>query len=309
MSDTSDTNDTDNEKSGAESKTLTLSLKRTVDAGHVRQNFSRGRSKSVVVEKKKRRIISGPSVAETPAAPEPEPEKAVKANAPVAKKRPAPKAKNADGSLSAGEKDARLRALAAARERDAEDKIRQEAEAKLGAERKKAAEVERLRLEAEEKLKPKLEPEAEVDAPATNVAKPAAKVAAAASGARAATARPRPASATPAIPLEPGSAEREQRKVEPRKRPGAVVKPDTSKRTAPARRHKGRLTIANALDERQRERSLASLRRKRERQKAKNAGPQAPATKSLAKSLCQRRLLFRSLATGWQSAPSTSSNI
>ena len=36
-----------------------LSLKRTVDAGHVRQSFSHGRSKSVVVEKKKKRTISG----------------------------------------------------------------------------------------------------------------------------------------------------------------------------------------------------------------------------------------------------------
>jgi len=30
-----------------------LSLKRTVESGHVRQSFSHGRSKSVVVEKKK----------------------------------------------------------------------------------------------------------------------------------------------------------------------------------------------------------------------------------------------------------------
>ena len=41
-----------------------LSLKRTVESGHVRQNFSHGRSKSVVVEKKKKRTISGPGSAE-----------------------------------------------------------------------------------------------------------------------------------------------------------------------------------------------------------------------------------------------------
>jgi len=33
----------------------TLSLKRTVESGHVRQNFSHGRTKTVVVEKKKSR--------------------------------------------------------------------------------------------------------------------------------------------------------------------------------------------------------------------------------------------------------------
>jgi translation initiation factor IF-2 len=32
-----------------------MSLKRTVESGHVRQNFSHGCSKSVVVEKKKKR--------------------------------------------------------------------------------------------------------------------------------------------------------------------------------------------------------------------------------------------------------------
>src|SRR5262249_8726914 len=37
-----------------------LSLKRTVESGHVRQSFSHGRSKSVVVEKRKKRTISTP---------------------------------------------------------------------------------------------------------------------------------------------------------------------------------------------------------------------------------------------------------
>ena len=41
-----------------------LSLKRTVDAGHVKQSFSHGRSKSVVVEKKKKRTISAPGGAD-----------------------------------------------------------------------------------------------------------------------------------------------------------------------------------------------------------------------------------------------------
>src|SRR5262245_52621537 len=55
-------------------KTLTvsprkpLSLKRTVESGHVRQSFSHGRSKSVVVEKKKKRTISTPGDADAQAA-------------------------------------------------------------------------------------------------------------------------------------------------------------------------------------------------------------------------------------------------
>ncbi len=46
-----------------------MSLQRTVETGHVRQNFSHGRSKSVVVEKKKTRKLGSPgAAAEAPAA-------------------------------------------------------------------------------------------------------------------------------------------------------------------------------------------------------------------------------------------------
>src|SRR5690606_1889740 len=45
-----------------------LSLKRTVESGHVQQKFSHGRSKSVVVEKKRRRTLVGQEPEETSAA-------------------------------------------------------------------------------------------------------------------------------------------------------------------------------------------------------------------------------------------------
>lgn len=44
------------------SPTKTLSLKRPVEAGIVRQSFSHGRSKAVVVEKVKRRALGGLSL-------------------------------------------------------------------------------------------------------------------------------------------------------------------------------------------------------------------------------------------------------
>ena len=104
-----------------------LSLQRTVESGHVRQNFSHGRSKSVVVEKKKTRKLGGPG--EGPA------EMAPVAAAPVAEKvaqPPKPQAQEAQSTvdaprgqaqrnLSDEERDARARALAAARERSADD--------------------------------------------------------------------------------------------------------------------------------------------------------------------------------------------
>ena len=52
----------------------TLSLKRTVESGQVRQNFSHGRSKSVVVEKRRKRVVTPDQAAktkETEAAPAP----------------------------------------------------------------------------------------------------------------------------------------------------------------------------------------------------------------------------------------------
>ena len=48
-----------------------LGLKRTVETGKVKQSFSHGRSNTVVVEVKKRRILGRPGEAPPPPAPEP----------------------------------------------------------------------------------------------------------------------------------------------------------------------------------------------------------------------------------------------
>jgi translation initiation factor IF-2 len=104
-----------------------LSLQRTVESGHVRQNFSHGRSKSVVVEKKKtRRLGPGTDAAEaTPVAP------AAEKPAPAARAPAAPPAQPTHShqpqgrTLSNEERAARERALAAAR---AEEPHRVEAE-------------------------------------------------------------------------------------------------------------------------------------------------------------------------------------
>src|SRR3954464_3468152 len=50
-----------------------LGLKRTVETGKVKQSFSHGRSNTVVVEVKKRRILGRPGEAPAPEAPKPEP--------------------------------------------------------------------------------------------------------------------------------------------------------------------------------------------------------------------------------------------
>ena len=140
-----------------------LTLQRTVESGQVRQNFSHGRSKAVVVEKKKTRKLAGSEpVVEKPVAAAPV---AAEPVAPREAPKPAEPARQPQGGLSVGEQDARARALAAARVRDEEAKV-------------VAVERERERL-AQAAL------EVPAPAPAAVVAPPAAETAVAAKPAEA----------------------------------------------------------------------------------------------------------------------------
>jgi len=145
----------------------TLSLKRPVEQGVVRQSFSHGRSKAVVVETVKRRPAVGPGAAkdEKPApqqaaapavAPKPAaPAAAPKPAAPAQGGRPqrgsssnAPRSGVVLQTLSDQERDARMNALADARRRDEEDRRRQAEEAARRAEREAAEAKEREAAEA-----------------------------------------------------------------------------------------------------------------------------------------------------------------
>ncbi|MEE8253895.1 MAG: translation initiation factor IF-2 associated domain-containing protein, partial [Hyphomicrobium sp.] len=97
-----------------------LSLQRTVESGHVRQNFSHGRSKSVVVEKRRTRKLAGPGAAQEakPALQEAKPAASAPKKKPVKAETATPElAREAPGirALSEEERDARARALAAAK--------------------------------------------------------------------------------------------------------------------------------------------------------------------------------------------------
>ncbi|MDJ0512269.1 MAG: translation initiation factor IF-2 [Methyloceanibacter sp.] len=247
----SETNETEGKSGG---RKMTLNLRRTVESGHVRQSFSHGRSKSVLVEKKKRRSIGSASAA----APAEDVKEKPQAKAPAKDAAPKPASKPRRSGvvlkqLSEEEKGARAKALADARVRDAEERERAKEnaakEAALAEQRaKEAAEAEaREREEAAKKA-------AAVEAEAT--AKPKAKAAPKSSDA-------------PRRPMEPEK-EQPRRQADARHKKGA-----TTPRRGDERRVRGRLTITNALDEEQRQRSLASLKRHRERQKKQGAGPQA----------------------------------
>jgi translation initiation factor IF-2 len=126
----------------------TLTLKRPIEAGVVRQSFSHGRSKAVVVEKVKRRAIA-PREANLPpppaAAPAPCPQ-------PAPPRPQAPPQRTSSGvilrSLTDEERESRSRALSGAREREVEERKRAEIEAVAREEREARERDERAAAES-----------------------------------------------------------------------------------------------------------------------------------------------------------------
>src|SRR6202051_2822585 len=112
--------------------TKTLTLKPRVETGTVRQSFSHGRTKQVVVEKRGKRRVGGDGPAtETPHAPEPV---VAKAAAPMTRAATPSPARSGSGvvlrTLTEDERSARASALADAKIRDVEERRLAEEEAK-----------------------------------------------------------------------------------------------------------------------------------------------------------------------------------
>ena len=138
--------------------TKTLTLKPRVETGTVRQSFSHGRTKQVVVEKRGKRRIGGDApAAETPAsAPEPVVAKPVPARAPLARPAAPPIApRNNSGvvlrTLTEDERSARASALADAKVRDDEERRLAEEEAKRRNSKEGIEQAEREAAEARRK--------------------------------------------------------------------------------------------------------------------------------------------------------------
>jgi translation initiation factor IF-2 len=253
-----------------------LSLKRNVDAGHVRQSFSHGRSKSVEVVKKKTRRIGGAGDKDDAAAT------AVGAVS-VAQDQSV-------GGLSNNEMDKRRRALEAQRSRDEEElKLREAEQAQ-----QREAEIAQAKRRAEEEAAQRAAgvtptpPVPTAKDPEPTKSPPAAPVA----GKPAATASPSPSPATGGKPAEKAKvgdggsvrrlepiakrpkleAENEDDDNRAKKKFGAKVIVKAPVKAPEERKERVKLTINNAFDEQQRERSLASLKRKRERERMKALG-------------------------------------
>jgi translation initiation factor IF-2 len=245
----------------------TLTLKPRTESGVVRQSFSHGRSKQVVVEKVKRRVVGGPGEAKAEAAPAVETKKAAAAGktkaapatkAGLAQAEAAPKPKPSGvvlRTLTEEERSARAHALADSRVREAEERKIAEEEARRRASRES---VDRSEREAADARKRDEEERRKHD---EETKRKAGEVAKKRFGAEE-TPRTGPG-ARLALEADDEEAPRSRR-------PGAARAP-TAPRPAPrgaGEKQRGRLTLVTALraDE-VRERSVASFRRRTQRLK------------------------------------------
>ncbi|MBM1220683.1 translation initiation factor IF-2 [Ponticoccus sp. SC2-23] len=221
--------------------------------GNVKQSFSHGRTKNVVVETKRKRVVvpkpgAAPGAGSTGGAVKGDPSK-----------RPA--------GISDAELERRMKALAMAKARESEEAAAREAEEKARAE-----ERERRRAEAEAKEREEREREEALKAKAEEERRKQEEAAAA----KAAPAKPaEPQEAAPPVDAGPGRAvparktdrERDVRPERPTK-----AKPDRSD----GGRRAGKLTLNDALSGREggRQRSMAAMKRKQERARQKAMGGQ-----------------------------------
>jgi translation initiation factor IF-2 len=255
-----------------------LELRKSVEMGQVRQSFSHGRSKTVTVEVRKKRTI-GPTL--EPGRAEASPVVVLdQASARPATQDPARPPITFPRALTAEEKAGRVRAVHDARKADeearrraalaeadrrrqAEEHAAEEARRRAEEEASRKAEEEERRRRAEEEARQRSEQEAQRrkdEESRREVAERAGKAAAAKVAALAAAGKV-------SVSLEEeeeGSATTPRRGARPE-----VKKPVLPARRDETRRRTGKITVTRALadDEGERMRSLASVRRARERER------------------------------------------
>ena len=256
-----------------ENKTRTrkpLGLKRSVESGEVKQTFSHGRTNKVAVEVKRRRKILKPGETAPPAeeakAPEPAP---APAPTPAPAPAPAPAAKKAAPKKAAPAGETPQERVARLQREAEEDRLRlaEEARKRDDEKAKQAADDEKKRAEENAKAKEEAAKRAEEEAKAAAEA-PAAELEEAKAPAEddsgKTPARPAARKFTPVARPEPKKPEKKAKKEEKPAR--GAERPD--------KRRSGKLTVTKALneDEGRRARSLAALKRAREKERRMQGG-------------------------------------
>ena len=230
-----------------------LMLKKTVETGQVRQSFSHGRSKAVTVEVKRARTFApGASGRMTEVT---EARLAAEEALSEVRRDPSQELGKDIRSLTEGERATRVQALELSRQEE-EERRAAEAIAKATAEKEAAREL--VDQEAQRQSAAEAGPGATEQADA-------------------APGQPTAVEAAAAIPASPPDTEDQRRRRKDEdgvadlagriKRKGAVPpKPATTRRGGEQRRRRGKLTISQALEGGDgRQRSLASVRRQREK--------------------------------------------
>ena len=212
--------------------------------GNVKQSFSHGRTKNVVVETKRKRVVVPKPGGQKPSGP---------GAGPVSNpsKRPA--------GITDAEMERRLKAVQAAKAREADEAAAREAEEKARAEDRERRRAEQEAKEAEEKaLEESLKAKAEEDERRKNEAEAAAQAAAAPS--EPVAARQPNLKAAPSAPARKTERDREET--------------DKRNRQGEDNRRSGKLTLNQALSggEGGRQRSMAQMKRKQERARQKAMG-------------------------------------
>lgn len=241
-----------------------LTLKPRTETGVVRQSFSHGRSKQVVVEKVKRRSIGGPAEAKAEPAPAEAPKKpaaGTRGAAAPATHAPAEQPKPSGvvlRTLTEEERVARAHALADSRVREAEERKIAEEEARRRASRDVIEKTEREKAEARKRDEDvRRKHDEETKKKADEVAKK-----------RFGEDEAKRAAGGPANRL---TLEADEDEAPRTARRGGAGRPATAAKPAPrpgGMKQRGRLTVINALSaDDVRERSVASFRRRTQRLK------------------------------------------
>ena len=260
-------------------KSLTLALprrvelKKTVDWGEVRQSFSHGRTRTVQVEVKKKRTIASEVAPPTAKvrAPAPPPAAAPAPGETEAEERPvSSQVRVMLRTLTDEEKDARARALEGAQTATAQARAEAEEET-----RRRVAEKAVLARERDESEQRAAEEEAR------KVAEEEARR----KGEEQAAERLQSTEITEETPETV------------RRRPGRAAgpRPAHARRQQP-RRRAGKFTVSQALNERERTRSLASIRRARERERRAGDSGASPPEKVVRDVVLPETIIVQELA-------------
>ncbi len=269
----SDTNEKDTKEPAKGGRTLSVS-RTTVEQSKVRQNFSHGRSKTVVVETRRKRVLGAPGAAGKPAPkiPQPAPPAPDAPVTPASKPTPAPEA-TAKGRLTSGEQQAREKALAEAKVRAVEEEVDRTRQAELDA------------LKAAEEAQAKAEREAEETRLAAETARKQTKDQ---------QSVPTPIPDADPASIKEGAAARTRGKPKKENKPAQPQRPAKGEQE----RRRGKLTIGNALTgDRERNRSVAAFKRRMERQKKQAAGlSSAPQEKQFREVIIPEVITIQELA-------------